>query len=150
MGIYNIEQRRINAVYFNVDMNNVRQRRNNVVIFNVGFHNVGKRRNNVVKMSISKENKKKISNRILGVQSFNRYFIIFFTSLPMLREICRRVLAKPRKFLKDHGKYCIARTSFKGALSGLRQFLATESPLKMMKNAFYFTSKALSKGLSIK
>ena len=28
----------------------------------------------------------------------------------------------------------------KGALSGLRQFLATESPLKMMKNAFYFTS----------
>ena len=31
----------------------------------------------------------------------------------------------------------------KGALSGLRQFFATESPLKMMKNAFYFTSKAL-------
>ena len=30
-----------------------------------------------------------------------------------------------------------------GALSGLRQFLATESPLKIMKNAFYFTSKAL-------
>ena len=35
------------------------------------------------------------------------------------------------------------RPNFKGALSGLRQFLATESPLKMMKNAFYFTSKAL-------
>ena len=32
---------------------------------------------------------------------------------------------------------------FKGALSGQRQFLAAESPLKMMKNAFYFTSKAL-------
>ena len=32
--------------------------------------------------------------------------------------------------------------SFKGALSGLRQFLETKSPLKMMKNAFYFTSKA--------
>ena len=31
----------------------------------------------------------------------------------------------------------------KGVLSGLRRFLATESPLKMMKNAFYFTSKAL-------
>ena len=31
----------------------------------------------------------------------------------------------------------------KGALSGLRQFLAIESPLKMMKNTFYFTSKAL-------
>ena len=34
-------------------------------------------------------------------------------------------------------------TYFKGTLAGLRQFLATESPLKMMKNAFYFTSKAL-------
>ena len=32
---------------------------------------------------------------------------------------------------------------FKGALSGLRRFLATESPLKMMKNGFYFTLKAL-------
>ena len=31
----------------------------------------------------------------------------------------------------------------KGALSGLRQFLATKRPLKMMKNAFYFTLKAL-------
>ena len=29
-----------------------------------------------------------------------------------------------------------------GALLGLRQFLATESPLKMMKNAFYIISKA--------
>ena len=28
---------------------------------------------------------------------------------------------------------------FKGALSGLRQILATVSSLKMMKNAFYFT-----------
>ena len=30
----------------------------------------------------------------------------------------------------------------KGALSGLKQFLATENLLKMIKNAFYFTSKA--------
>ena len=32
---------------------------------------------------------------------------------------------------------------FKGALSGLRQFMASENPLKIMKNAFYFTSKSL-------
>ena len=32
---------------------------------------------------------------------------------------------------------------FKGALLDLRKFLAIESPLKMMKNAFYFTLKAL-------
>ena len=30
----------------------------------------------------------------------------------------------------------------KGALSGLRRFLAIESPLKMMKNTFCFTSNA--------
>ena len=33
--------------------------------------------------------------------------------------------------------------SIRGALSGLRQLLAIESPLKVMRNAFYFTSKVL-------
>ena len=32
---------------------------------------------------------------------------------------------------------------FKGALSDLRLFLATKSPLKIMTNAFNFTLKAL-------
>ena len=32
---------------------------------------------------------------------------------------------------------------FKGAFSSLRQFLATEGPLKMMKNAFQLILKAL-------
>ena len=31
----------------------------------------------------------------------------------------------------------------RGALSGLRQFCATKSSLKMMKNALYFTIKAV-------
>ena len=31
---------------------------------------------------------------------------------------------------------------FKGPLSGVRQFLTIESPLKVMKNAFHFTLKA--------
>ena len=35
------------------------------------------------------------------------------------------------------------KTKLKGALSGLRQFLAIASQLKMMRNAFYFTLKAL-------
>ena len=43
------------------------------------------------------------------------------------------MLTKPENF----------KERLKGALSGLRQFLATESPLKMRRNAFYFTSKAL-------
>ena len=33
--------------------------------------------------------------------------------------------------------------TLKGALSCLRQFLTVERPLKLMKNTFYFTSKAL-------
>ena len=33
--------------------------------------------------------------------------------------------------------------NLKGALSDLRWFLGIESPFKMMKNAFYFTSKGL-------
>ena len=32
---------------------------------------------------------------------------------------------------------------FKGALAGLRQFLATGSPIKIRKNGFYFTLKTL-------
>ena len=32
----------------------------------------------------------------------------------------------------------------KSALSGLRKYLATKSPLQVMKNDFYFTLKALS------
>ena len=38
---------------------------------------------------------------------------------------------------------CKYEHSVKGALSGLRQFSATESSLKMMKDAFNFTFKAL-------
>ena len=37
----------------------------------------------------------------------------------------------------------VVTVELKGALTGLSQILATESPLKMMKNAFYFTPKAL-------
>ena len=53
VGIYNIEQRRINVVYFNVDMNNVRERGNNV----------GQHRNNVVNMNTCKKDKNKTSSQ---------------------------------------------------------------------------------------
>ena len=50
-------------------------------------------------------------------------------------------------FLKNFaictGKAPVPETLFNGALSGMRQFLTTGSPLKMMKNAFCFTLKAL-------
>ena len=47
--------------------------------------------------------------------------------------------------LVDSGHREVSTSDFKtinGALSSLRQFLAFESPLRMMKNAFYFTLKA--------
>ena len=40
-------------------------------------------------------------------------------------------------------KFCFDYSEIKGAPSGLRQFLANENPLKMVKNTFYFTLKAL-------
>ena len=44
-------------------------------------------------------------------------------------------LTKTQNFRKNR--------NIKGALSGVRQFLATENPLKMIKNVFYFTLKTL-------
>ena len=43
----------------------------------------------------------------------------------------------------NNGNNSCTMNNLKGALSGLRSFVATESPLKMMKNSFYFTSKTL-------
>ena len=95
-GIYNVKHRRIIVAYFNVDVNNNRKRRNNVVLSNVDIYNVVLRGNNVVKMTISKKTKK--IKLIHWTQSFNRYFIILFTLLPILRGICWRIIAKPQKF----------------------------------------------------
>ena len=52
----------------------------------------------------------------------------------------------PLNFLRNY-KFCectlLIANIVKGAVSGLGQLLATESPLKKMKNAFDFTLKAL-------
>ena len=50
---------------------------------------------------------------------------------------------RPIERVNEHNGKDINPHMFKGTLSGLRQFLVNESPLKMMKNAFYFTLKAL-------
>ena len=44
---------------------------------------------------------------------------------------------------RDSGNAPEKENLFKSVLSVLRQFVATESPLKMMKNVFYSTLKAL-------
>ena len=57
-------------------------------------------------------------------------------SLPLLFNL-------PLLFLKDMGWKHTAYHIIKGTLKILREILISESPLKMMKNAFYFTLKAL-------
>ena len=49
-------------------------------------------------------------------------------------------LAKGRKSINIY-IFCDLAAKLKGPLSGLRIFLTPENPLKMMKNAFYFTLK---------
>ena len=58
-------------------------------------------------------------------------FAIFSLSLWSIKEIILFQLIK------------VGTTTNYKLLSRLRQFLATESPLKMIKNAFYLTLKAL-------
>ena len=47
-------------------------------------------------------------------------------------------------FVKFHKSLLLIANIVKNAVSGLRQFLANESPWKIMKNAFCFILKALS------
>ena len=52
-------------------------------------------------------------NWICWTLSLDCYFKIFLTLLPTLREIQRRIFAKPRKILMISWKCCITRTVFK-------------------------------------
>ena len=99
---YNVEQRRVNAVYFNVDINNVRQRRNNIVNFNVEFNNVVditicKRLKRAQKYFWASKNEK--WSWIPWSLSLDHYLQILLALFPILKEIWRRVFAKPQKVL---------------------------------------------------
>ena len=54
-----------------------------------------------------------------------------------------QVHRKKRVYRAHNRQPALTEYILKDTLSGLRQFLENESPLKMMKNAFYFTLKAL-------
>ena len=87
-------QRWINVVYFNVDLNNARQRQNSVVIFDVDFHNVVQLGKNVVNMTIWK---KEINPLIKGKINFlsfseNSGVKICYILFPILREYVKEYL----------------------------------------------------------
>ena len=78
------------------------------------------------------------------------WIIIFSTKVVFFSCRWKRVTSFKIKKPNSFNVFILFKTFFtvdfhmvKGALGGLRQFLATESPLKVMKNNFYFTSKAL-------
>ena len=45
--------------------------------------------------------------------------------------------------MKLHESPLLIANIVKGAVSGLKQFLTTENPLKLIRNAFYFILKAV-------
>ena len=90
-------------------------------------------------------------NFVLKRSNFCHLTKCFKKSYPKLRTIIQSMVAS-EVFIEtqtsldvqavlwsDYKNYC----TFKSTLSGLRQFLVTESLLNMMKNALYFTWKAL-------
>ena len=65
--------------------------------------------------------------------------IFFQNILIKVNSKLKESLSELRLVLKAKGNLF----DIKGALSNLRQFLATESSLKVVKNAFYFTFKVI-------
>ena len=73
-------------------------------------------------------------HNLLPVQRLSSKILKIFPTLDdCVGRTCWRMSKVPK----------ITWNSLKGALKGLKQFLTIESPLKVMKNAFYFTVKAL-------
>ena len=75
--------------------------------------------------------KKIIKDKGIAAKIFNKHFVNGTTYSTMDQA----------KFVEDSLKNFEV---IKGTLSGLRQFLTTESSLKIMENTFCFTSKAIS------
>ena len=71
---------------------------------------------------------------------FPRYQITFFLVFDQAYALTSHF---NEHFSMKFYNYFVTKSSLKGGLYGLRKFFITESPLKMMKNAFYFTLKAL-------
>ena len=78
------------------------------------------------------------------------YFLKVFVDLQInidknfkLMPLCRIKWRLFKVFVKLQNSPLLISNIVKGAVSGLRQFLATECPRKLMKTAFYFILKAL-------
>ena len=106
---------------------------------------------------------KSLFNKVASLQACNfikkrlqhRCFLVNFAKIlraPILKNICERLhlsITKRWSICWSQSVYFWSEQTnvqikwIKGPLSGLRQFPTIESPLKIMKNAFYFILKAL-------
>ena len=86
---YNVEQRQINVVYFNIDMNNIRPSQKNVAIFNVAFQNLEQRWNNIVNIIIcmKMKNKSRVRSKIIVSSFKQKSFKIVSAKLKVLTTI---------------------------------------------------------------
>ena len=88
-----------------------------------------------------------LDNAFAGVPQGSILHPLFF--LIYVNEISDDLFSNSKLFSDDTSLFSvvhdksISANELKGALSGLRHFLKIESSLTVMKNAFYFTSKAL-------
>ena len=87
-------------------------------------------------------------NKLQNLSQFEIFISLFLTSgwLHFFTRILKSSKLWPFKHNSNKFSLVFCKlldSYFKGALSGLRQFLAIERTLKMIKNDFYFTSKAI-------
>ena len=79
-------------------------------------------------------------NLIISLQHIKLYISLLSQRLWILCII----YCHEKSFINSKSYFAeVVKKNLKGALSGLRQFVAAESHLKIMENAFYFLSKAL-------
>ena len=74
----------------------------------------------------------------MGKNSFRKEIV---ENADLHKPVLKKIMTAQEQCLKYN--FVTPLMFFKGAVLGLRHLLATESPLKMMKNVFYFTENAL-------
>ena len=72
-----------------------------------------------------------------------KHFLKVNLAKVITKYISRNLNKKKKSIMKEYKCSGSVNSKLKGAFSGLRIFLATESPLNMMKNAFYSIIKSL-------
>ena len=87
------------------------------------------------------KHKKQSSGGVLSKEKMFLKSFAKFTEKHLFRSLFFNKVAgwKPENFRSSHWRRSAKQGALEGVLSSLRQSLVNESPLQIMKNAFYFT-----------